>query len=110
MKIKYTYNPMLVLIEVKKGRFRGNIEFQDRIVIELDEDTPRGLRRSGELFDAIFDYAKKEVGLDRYGEMVRVYYIKGNAVNRIVRALEGNWLESVTETVGDILRYKIKRR
>lgn len=110
MGIKYTYNPMLILVEVKKGRYREQIEFQDRIVIELDDDTPRGLRRSGELFDAIFDFAKKEVGLDRYGEMVRVYYIKGNAVNRIARALEGDWIEGVTETLGGVIKYRIKSR
>ena len=39
MCIEYTYNPMLVLVEVNKSKDRGKIEFQNKMVIELDEDS-----------------------------------------------------------------------
>jgi len=110
MGIKYTYNPMLILVEVKKGYCRGQIEFQDRMIIELDDTTSGGVKRSGELFNAIFEFAKREVGLDKYGKLLRMYYIKGNVVNRIASALSGNWVESVTSTVEDTVRYRISRK
>lgn len=33
MGIKYTYNPMLILVEINKGRDGEKIEFQDKVVI-----------------------------------------------------------------------------
>lgn len=45
MCIEYTYNPMLVLVEVNKSKDRGKIEFQNKMVIELDEDSDRGVTR-----------------------------------------------------------------
>lgn len=109
MCIEYTYNPMLVLVEVNKSKDRGKIEFQNKMVIELDEDSDRGVTRAGILFNRIFEVAKQEVGLDRFKQNVRMYYIKGHAVNNIIRAIQGDWLESVENVVGDIKRFRIKK-
>ena len=109
MGIKYTYNPMLVLVEVNKNKGRGKIEFQNKLVIELDEDSDRGVTRAGVLFDKIFETAKREVGLDKFGHDIRMYYIKGNAVNNIIRAIQGDWLESVDSIASDIKRFRIKK-
>lgn len=109
MCIEYTYNPMLVLVEVNKSKDRGKIEFQNKMVIELDEDSDRGVTRAGILFNRIFEVAKQEVGLDRFKQNVRMYYIKGNAVNNIIRVIQGDWLESVENVVGDIKRFRIKK-
>lgn len=106
--ISYTYNPMLILIEVRKQRYRGQIQFQNRIVIELDENTPRGIRRSGQLFEAIFDIAKREMYLDRFRRELKIRYIKGNAVQKIASILDGNLLETVSESVEGIMTYRIK--
>ena len=109
MCIEYTYNPMLVLVEVNKSKDRGKIEFQNKMVIELDEDSDRGVTRAGILFNRIFEVAKQEVGLDGFKQNVRMYYIKGHAVNNIIRAIQGDWLESVENVVGDIKRFRIKK-
>lgn len=109
MCIEYTYNPMLVLVEVNKSKDRGKIEFQNKMVIELDEDSDRGVTRAGILFNRIFEVAKQAVGLDRFQQDVRMYYIKGHAVNNIIRAIQGDWLESVENVVGDIKRFRIKK-
>lgn len=108
MGIKYTYNPLLILVEVDRKNGRGQIEFQDKLVIELDEDTNRGLRRAGELFDKIFEIAKREVNLDRFGSGVRMYYIKGKAVQNIISVLNGNWIESIADVTSDAMRFRIK--
>ena len=106
--VSYTYNPMLILIEVKKEHYRGQIQFQDRMVIELDENTPRGLRRSGQLFEAIFDIAKRHVNLDRYERGLKIKYIKGNAVQTIANILDGNLIEAISKSVEGIMTYRIK--
>lgn len=108
MGVRYTYNPLLLLVEVDRRKERGQIEFQDKLVVELDEDTNRGLRRAGELFDRIFEIAKKEVNLDRFGSGVRMYYIKGKAVQNIIGALNGEWVESIADVASDVMRFKIK--
>ena len=106
--IKYTYNPMLILVEVRMNRFRGELQYQDKIVIELDDNTSRGCRRSGQLFEAIFDIAKKEVLLDRFGKELKMRYIKGNALQKISSILEGNIIEALGETAEGILQFRIK--
>lgn len=108
MGIRYTYNPLLLLVEVDREKGRGQIEFQDKLVIELDKDNNRGLRRAGELFDEIFEIAKKEVNLDRFGSGVKMYYIKGKAVQNIIGALKGKWVEAVTDVASDVMRFRIK--
>lgn len=108
MGIKYTYNPLLILVEVDRKNGRGQIEFQDKLVIELDEDTNRGLRRAGELFDKIFEIAKREVNLDRFGSGVRMYYIKGKAVQNIISVLNGEWVEAIANVTDDVMRFRIK--
>lgn len=106
--IKYTYNPMLILVEVKKNQCRGELQFQDKIVIELDDDTNRGCRRSGQLFETIFDIAKKEVHLDRFGKELKIKYIKGSALQKIASILDGNIIEALGETAEGILQFRIK--
>lgn len=106
--IKYTYNPMLILVEVKKDKYRGMLQLQNKMVIELDDNTPRGIRRSGQLFEAIFDIAKREVNLDRFGKALRMRFIKGNIVQKIASTLDGNIIEAIEESVEGIMTYRIK--
>lgn len=106
--VSYTYNPMLILIEVKKECYRGQIQFQNKIVIELDENSPRGIRRSGQLFEAIFDIAKREMNLHRFGRALKIKYIKGNAVQKIASMLDGNFIEAIGESAEGIMTYRIK--
>ena len=106
--VSYTYNPMLILIEVKNERYRGQIQFQNKIVIELDDNSPRGIRRSGQLFEAVFDIAKREMNLYRFGRALKIKYIKGNAVQKIASMLDGNFIESISESAEGIMTYRIK--
>lgn len=106
--VSYTYNPMLILIEVKNERYRGQIQFQNKIVIELDENSPRGIRRSGQLFEAIFDIAKREMNLHRFERALKIKYIKGNAVQKIASLLDGNFIEAISESAEGIMTYRIK--
>lgn len=106
--ISYTYSPMLILVEVNKRKGYGKLEFQDKLVIDLDDGTPRGIRRSGVLFEEIFNIAKREVRLDRFGRALRMHYLKGNAVKTIANVLDGNIIEPLAETMEGIMQYKIK--
>lgn len=106
--ISYVYNPMLILVEVNKAVAYGQIEYQDKLVIDLDDGTSPGIRRSGVLFEAIFDIAKQEVRLDRFGKEIRMCYLKGNAVKTIASILDGSLIEPLTDTIEGILKYRIK--
>lgn len=107
--ISYTYSPMLVLVEVNKAVGYGTIEFQDKMVIDLDDGTPHGIRRSGVLFEQIFAIAKRYVNLDRFEKDIRLHYIRGNAVNTIAGILDGSLLETMVSNVEGIRKYRIKK-
>lgn len=107
--IKYTYNPMLILVEIDLTKWRGEIAYQKKMIIELDDNTNRGIRRSGMLFDRIFELAKETVNLNRYSNQVRMYYIKGAVVERLIKFLEGDWIETIADTAGDILKFRVKQ-
>ncbi len=94
MGIKYTYNPMLILVEGHKNRFNGELEFQDRMVIELDKV---GIERVGMLFDKIFELSKETNQLTDISHGLIKHYIKGNSVSYIFKGLKGNWLDSAEE-------------
>ncbi len=106
--VSYTYSPMLILIELNKRNSYRQLEFQDKMVIDLDNGTPYGIRRSGVLFEEIFNIAKREVRLDRFDREIRMYYLKGNAVKTIASVLEGNIIEPLVDTVEGIMQYRIK--
>ena len=91
--ISYTYSPMLILVEVNKRKEHGQLEFLNKMVIDLDDGTPYGIRRSGMLFEKIFDIAKREVNLDRFGKEIRMHYLKGNAIKKMASLLDGNIIE-----------------
>lgn len=107
--IGYLYTPMLILVEVNKEKGYGAIQFQDKMVIELDDGTPSGVKRSGVLFEAIFEIAKKEVHLDHFKKEMRMSYVKGNAVKKIATILDGNIIETLVDTTESIGRYRIKK-
>lgn len=107
MQISYTYNPMLLLVEVNMNKARGNLEYQRKMIIELD-NTQQGIRRSGCLFDEIFRIAQREVNLDRFGGAIRMKYIKGCAIKSLAKALDGSIIEVVEEIAEQVLMCKIK--
>lgn len=47
--------------------------------------------------------------MNRFGQDIRMYYIKGSAVNTIISAIQDNWLEAVESIASNIKRFKIKK-
>lgn len=107
--IAYTYNPMLVLVEVSSTNYYGQLEFQNKMVIDLDNGTSYGVRRSGVLFDEIFRIALHEVKLDKFQKALRMRYVKGAAVATIASILDGNIIEALADSTEEIRKYRITR-
>ena len=104
MNVTYNYKPMLVLVEVCKSHCRGELKYQKKLVIELGQDN----NKSGELFNKIFEEARKEVQLDSIRHNMMIHFIKGEAVNNLISALQGDWLEAVANVANDVYKFKIK--
>lgn len=107
MGVAYTYNPMLLLVEVNKANARSQLQFQRKLVIELDNDQ-RGIKRAGCLFDYIFAIAKREVNLDRFGKEINQRYIKNGVTKKIAQLLDGNLFVVIEETSDQMIRCRIK--
>ncbi len=107
--IEDTYNPMLILVEVSKKNYRGELAYQKKLVIELDDNDTHSVRRSGELFEEIFKIAKKESGLKGYARGLRKFYIKGAAVPCILKCLSGNFIEAIENVSNDLIKCRIKK-
>lgn len=103
LRIKYAYNPMLALICVKGGKF-GEAK---KIVIKLDELDSFGVRKSGELFDKIFEIAKYDNTLEGINDGLKRKYIRGNLLNSIVKATGKSGLEIVKSNFDGLSKYKI---
>lgn len=97
-------------MKINKEKCCGEIEYQNILVIDLDDNSPKGIRRSGLLFDEIFEIAKREVNLSRFERELRMHYLKGNKVKTLVRALDGNFIESLSDTLQGIMQYKIIKK
>lgn len=108
--IHYTYSAMLVLVEVNKSAGYGAIEFQDKMVIDLDDGTLRGIKRSGCLFEEIFAIARRNVDLEYFGKNMRLHYLKGNAVKTIAGILDGNLLETIASNVEGVRSFRIIKK
>ncbi len=106
MGIKYTYNPMLILVEEHKNRFNGELEFQDRMVIELDKI---GIERVGMLFDKIFELSKETNQLTDISHGLIKHYIKGNSVSYIFKGLKGNWLDGAEEFTKAVKYFTVQK-
>lgn len=102
--IKYTFNPMLILIAMRKA----NINTAQYIVIELDNYGTSCIRRSGELFLEIFDIAKKNPDLLNIRNSLCGTYVKGNWLNSIINLIGENWLTEITKKANELKRYRIK--
>ncbi len=110
MGIKYTYNPMLILVEIRYDHLIDRIRYGRNVIIELDEDNNRGLRRSGQLFDAIFEMAKKKSGLGFIAKEVKLYYLRGDSLDDIVKSLmKKEWIEAIADAAEIQKRFRIRK-
>lgn len=70
---QYSYNPTLILVEFDRKRYRGELRFQKRIVIELEKIGEEGI---GKLFDAIYDVSKRHVKIVEFSRALSLKCIK----------------------------------
>lgn len=101
--INYSHNPMLILISM----IPGHMHTVQYIVIELDK-TEYGIERCGELFERIFEVAKKDTGLEYLRSSIRKTHIKGNILNSLIRLFKISPLIEIEQIHGELKRYKIK--
>ena len=100
--IQYTFNPMLILMAMEKG-YIGTARY---IVIELDS-APYGIRRSGQLFNRIFEIARSDNSLESFKKKCSLFYIRDNIINTIAGAIGVPWLEQIATVGSEIKRYRI---
>ncbi len=103
--IKYTYNPMLILVECDVNKCNGKIEYQDKMVIQLDKV---GIERVGILFERIFDIAKETVELKMFAKRLRFTAIKGKAIDLLYNAISKGWKGAVKDLYDAIKLYRIE--
>lgn len=103
--IRYLFNPMLVLMSMKRGR-KDTAKY---IVIELDDYGNYGVRRSGQLFLEIFEVAKQSIDLKDIRDSLTKTYIKGNALDFIINSIGRPWLCETKRISNELARYKIRR-
>ena len=101
--ISYEFNPMLVLVELNGNRF----ESSRKMVLALDS-MDGGVKKSGVLFQKIFDIARSYVSLDDFSNRLISTYIKGNVIDSIINALGNDFIAEVNTQQKNIRRFLIK--
>lgn len=102
--IEYTYNPMLILISVIGGKLGES----QKVIIELDNLSGYGVKRSGIFFGEIFKIARSDNALDEISYNLEKLYVKGNIIDSIVASLGQDWLVELKRTKDEIRKFKIK--
>jgi hypothetical protein len=101
--IDYPYNPILLLVEYSKGHFR----FSKKIRFELDMDGS-DIKQTGELFEIIFDIAKKEVSITEFKSKLRAKVFKKNIFEDLIKIIDNKYVSTVVDKTKNILTYKLK--
>jgi len=101
LKITYTYNPMLVLVEIKTQQRNEHLECAKKLIIALDEG-PKGITRAGQLFEKIFSIAARGsnviVGTKN---SIRMTALRGIALDIFINALSGEFIDNLQYTIGN---------
>lgn len=102
--IRYTFNPMLILMCMKPG----HIHTARYIVIELDDNEFHSARRSGQFFMNLFATVRPDDNLEHIQHDIINTFLKGNLLDSIVNAISGSWLDAIKPIGKEIKRYRIK--
>lgn len=102
--IQPTFNPMLILMEMKPGHIKG-AKF---VVIELDSLDSHGIRRSSQFFNELLNITKKAGTLEEIVNRKELYYAHAKCIDTIISAIGVNWLTEVKTVYDEHKRYKIK--
>lgn len=100
--IKYTNNPMLVLVSMVPGNYKT----KKYIVIELDKNEQYTINRSRELFKIIFKAANTKADLEGMRREIIREYINGNMLD-IIQSLFDKTI--FIKTIKIFKTYKIYR-
>lgn len=103
-KIRYTFNPMLILMSMKPG----NIRSAEYIIIELDNLDSHDVKRAGLLFREIFDISKHSGQLNDIQTGLKKTYMRNNCLSSIISALGPDWLVEVKGFYDSAKHYRIK--
>jgi hypothetical protein len=104
-EIDFAYNPRLVLMEYDRGHFNKS----KRIIIELDSEGA-DIKRTGELFESIFDIAKKHVHLDDISKALRNQELQDGLFDRVLRVMDNKLIIEIADSCNKIRRYKTNRK
>ncbi|MCL2722109.1 MAG: hypothetical protein FWD47_12340 [Treponema sp.] len=99
--IEYPYSPILVLMELSKDNFTT----PKKIIIELDSDN-MNIKRSGILFDKIFEIAKQNKNINGFETGLVKTYLKGEWLETIVRAIDNSVLTEMFNQQQNIRSFK----
>ncbi|EHA1007028.1 hypothetical protein ACV30Q_15295 [Clostridium perfringens] len=100
-EIEFPYNPVLILIEYKDGHFRKT----SKLIIELDGES--NIKKTGDLFEILFEEAKKEVHLEDIKNGVRNRFIKNGLIDKIVDVWGNRIALLVNSGYKEIRKYKL---
>ena len=89
-KIEYSYNPRLLLLEYHKGHFKDS----EKISIELDNGK-LNIKKTGELFERIFNIAKREVGLKDISRSLQKHEMKSGLLDSIITVLDNKFISLI---------------
>ena len=99
LKIDYTYNPMLVLVEIKTKQQNKQLEYAKKLIIALDEG-PQGINRAGQLFEKIFSIAARGSNvIVKTKNSIRMTALKGIALDVFIDALSGDFMDILQDTI-----------
>jgi hypothetical protein len=99
MDIPFSYSPRLILVEINKEKCNGHLEYQDRLVIDLKESVQGEFDKVGQLFEELFELAKRNTGLRTY----KIYFIKGRITHKVIKLLR----EKFPEYVYSVIKNKV---
>ncbi len=98
----YIYNPTLVLMEYNRGNFRK----AKKMVIELDHKGA-DIKKTGELFESIFEIAKKYVDINDFSNVLLKNELKNGLFESVIKILDNKLITEIHDRYGEIKRFKI---
>ncbi|MCL2087365.1 MAG: hypothetical protein FWH05_07220 [Oscillospiraceae bacterium] len=101
--VAYEYNPILVLLELTRTDFYRS----RKMIIELDSQN-NDIKRTGVLFQRIFEIARKYTSLDDFSYGMRKTYIKGSVLDSFVNALDNSIITEINARREGIRQYRIR--
>ncbi|MNW65202.1 hypothetical protein D3C74_435600 [compost metagenome] len=85
---------------------QGNFKRTKRIIIELDNEGA-DIKKTGELFETIFDIAKKNVNIMDFSKTLTKKELGNGLFDRIVEIIDIKLLKEIVDNHSKVKKYKI---